>query len=88
MGGAIYILEMGGVGLNNVSFADNSAERGGSVYNMGGGLDICNTVITSKRSVKYGQIYSMLSTISIDNLTVVNIIAPYSPAIYADSSNL
>ena len=86
-GGVFYNEEM--VALNNASFVDNCAEdSGAAIYAINSELDICNSLITSKESIRYGQIFSKDSIITIDNLTVVNVTSNYSSAILAESSDV
>ena len=86
-GGAIYG-NSAAINCNNSKFIDNICDGGTSIYAYNEtDINVYNTHITSKITNKYAQIITSKSNLNLDNLSFVNMIADYCPAVYAKNSN-
>ena len=72
---------------SNSNFIDNYAVKGGSsIYSTEATLNVCNSVVTSNRPGKYGQIFASSSTVNINNSEFINMSSAYSSALYIEYS--
>lgn len=73
--------------FDNCRFIDNYAENGASLYfTVNTEVNINNTYVTSKVPNKFAQIMGESSKLIIDNVTFVNIVASYCPALHLTGS--
>ncbi|MBQ2653641.1 MAG: hypothetical protein IJF83_08795 [Methanobrevibacter sp.] len=76
------------INCNNSRFIDNICNGGSAIYAENRTeIKAYNTYMTSKITNKYAHIVARKSNIILDNLSFVNTIAKYCPAVYADESN-
>ncbi|MDO5815889.1 MAG: C1 family peptidase, partial [Methanobrevibacter sp.] len=86
-GGAIYA-NSAKINCNNSKFIDNICDGGSSIFTDNKtDVNVYNTHMTSKITNKYSQIVSRKSNLNLDNLSFVNTIAKYCPAVYTMDSN-
>lgn len=73
--------------FDNCRFIDNYAENGASLYfTVNTEVNINNTYVTSKVPNKFAQVMGESSKLIIDNVTFVNIVASYCPALHLTGS--
>ena len=83
-GGAVALY--GNVTLNcdDIRFIDNYGGASSSIYVDKGNLNLYNSYITSNIFSKRGQIVFKKSKIIVNNVTFINIVASYTPALYVE----